>query len=339
MTDRRSNIPPDDDSDPESIPLPKPPPWMTAIPAPDEPDSPQKPAWRGEKRAGALEPPRPPAWLAPADPNRDANAAPTTAPPPTPSTPAPSSSTPMVVPDRHLREEQPLSAPIRDDEDEDEIEAEPAEDEWEDALEDEDDDEEAGLFVDPAFVYIVVMLVTALGTNSLASDVRYTLLWSVLALTGAAAFIIDRLPLDRPDPRDVLTGVAYGLIIGLPLLIIGRAPLRLLSEAMFGRLDNVAVFQAAVFVMPFAESLFFRGAFQFSRGMVAASVAGGAWTVLLFLPALNVSQFPFVALVIGLAFFFITFVYGTLAERLGLVSAWACQITINVLVLFAARLV
>ena len=210
---------------------------------------------------------------------------------------------------------------------------------WEDELEDEDEDEESGLYVEPVFVYIVVMLVTALGTSSLASDVRYTVLWSALALTGAASLVIDRLPLDRPSPRDVLAGVAYGLIIGLPLLLVGGTPLRMLSEEMFGRQGNVAVFQAVVFVMPFSEILFFRGSFQFSRGMIAANIAGGAWTVLLFLPALNVSQFPFVALVIGLAFFLANFVYGSLAERLGLVSAWACQVTINVLVLFAARLV
>lgn len=271
------------------------------------------------------------------DPDVEAPAAPSPATPASPAPPSPSAtapaSTPIVAPDRHLSEEQTIALPL-DDEDEDE-----AEDFWEDALEDEDEDEEGGLFIEPVFVYIVVMLVTALGTGSLASDVRFTVLWSALALAGAASFIIDRLPLDRPSARDVLAGVAYGLIIGLPLLLVGRTPLRLLSDEMFGRLGDVAVFQAVVFVMPFSETLFFRGSFQFSRGMIAASVAGGAWTVLLFLPALNVSQFPFVALVIGLAFFLANFVYGSLAERLGLVSTWACQVTINVLVLFAARLV
>jgi hypothetical protein len=205
-------------------------------------------------------------------------------------------------------------------------------------IEDEDEGEGLELFIDPVLVYTVAILITALGTGSFVPEVRYTLVWSGLALVGLAAVLLDAIPIERPSVRDLAVGAVYGLMIGLPLFLIGGPPLRLLSESMFAGMSDAAVFLAVAFAMPMADTLFFRGAFQAARGLVTAGLAGGIWTVILFLPALGLTQFPLVAVVIGLTFFFINFVYSMLAERVGLFSAWACQIVINVVVLWAARL-
>ncbi len=99
------------------------------------------------------------------------------------------------------------------------------------------------------------------------------------------------------------------------------------------------MFQALVFTMPLAETLFFRGAFQAARGIVFTTFAAGLWSIILFFPQLEVLKFPFVAVVIGLAFLFINFLYSYVRNRFGLFASWTCQIAVNLLVLFAARFI
>ena len=70
-------------------------------------------------------------------------------------------------------------------------------------------------------------------------------------------------------------------------------------------------------------------------GFLGASVL----SLILFIPAMNVSAFPLVAVVFGFAFVLINFVYGYLSQRIGLFAAWTCQITVNLLLLWVSRLI
>lgn len=200
-------------------------------------------------------------------------------------------------------------------------------------------DDEPLLTIDPLFAYLVLAVVTLIGLGNFAPEARYTLVWSGLVLVGVAGLIVDQHPVERPAFRDLLVGAGYGLLVGVPILLVGAPQLRRLSLDIFGQATDTAVFQALAFVMPLAETLFFRGAFQAARGVVPSALAGGLWPVILFLPALDVIHFPLVAIFIGLVFIALSFLYSYLAERLNLFSAWACQVVISVLLLWVARLI
>jgi hypothetical protein len=299
-----------------SLEPPKPPAWMVPIPAPETPEMPQVPI----EQAPVETLPAP--VTTPAKPRR----API-------STPLPETVHPVVeaVEARPVRVTEPGGEEVETAEDEafEDVEAE----------ETNEADEEVLLRIDPSFIYIILMVVTLLGTSSFAADVRYTMLWGGLALIGAAAILVNYTPVERPTMRDLVVGGSYGLLIGLPVLIVGKPQLQRASVDMFGRLGEAAVFQSLAFTMPMAETLFFRGALQWARGPLVTGLAAGLWSVVLFLPALHVIEFPLVGMVIGGSLFLLNLLYGYLADRLGLFSAWTCQIVVNVLLLGLPRLI
>ncbi|MBX3083079.1 MAG: hypothetical protein KF716_15720 [Anaerolineae bacterium] len=201
----------------------------------------------------------------------------------------------------------------------------------------DEDEEEPPIPIDPGVVYVMLIVVALLGAGSLRPDVRFTILWTVLAIVGVLAFVLNDMPLERPTLRDLLLGMVYGAIIGLPIVAVTASSLKPISNAIFEGLPDGAAFQTLVFTIPLAETLFFRGVFQEIRGLVLATAAGSLWTIVLFFPAMNVLQFPLLALVLGLSMVFINFVYSYLRQRFGLFAAWTCQIVINISLLFLSR--
>ncbi|MBE2193716.1 MAG: hypothetical protein IAE83_06035 [Anaerolinea sp.] len=316
-----------------TLSLPKPPAWMTsdeestpsAIPEMPKPLQPMQPMIGPvEAPAPTPTPLRPPSSFRPTNPELPAAVEPAQTPPHAEIT---RRSTPVEL--------GPTPVPV--------IEPVPMEDVEgdEDAAEtlfDLEPDEPL-LNLDPTLAYIVLIVIMIIGTSSFAPDVRYTLLWVGAAVVGVGAITADDLPVERPSLRDLLIGAAYGLLVGLPLLIVGGAQLKRLSQEMFAGVGDTALFQSVVFVMPLAETLFFRGALQSSRGPIVTSLAAAFWSLLLFLPALGFLQFPLVGLVVGISFLFLSFLYSYLRERIGLFTAWTCQIAVNLLLLWAARLI
>jgi hypothetical protein len=191
--------------------------------------------------------------------------------------------------------------------------------------------------IDPAFAYIILLILALLGLTNLAADVRYTLLWSLLTLVGLLAIILDKVSIEAPNVRNLLIGLGFGAMVGVPLMAVGAPQLQRISLSVFGRLPDSAVFQVLAFTMPLAETLYFRGAFQAARGLIFASAAGAAWSTALFFPQLEVLKFPFVAFVIALSFLIANFVYSYVRERFGLFASWSCQIAVNLLLLFVVR--
>jgi hypothetical protein len=55
----------------------------------------------------------------------------------------------------------------------------------------EEEVEEKPRSIDPAFVYIVFVVVTLLGLSNLAVDVRYTLVWTLLTVVAVFAIALD----------------------------------------------------------------------------------------------------------------------------------------------------
>ncbi|MCA9908344.1 MAG: CPBP family intramembrane metalloprotease [Anaerolineae bacterium] len=89
-----------------------------------------------------------------------------------------------------------------------------------------------------------------------------------------------------------------------------------------------------VFVMPLAETLFFRGLMQERRAFWLIGTLSTIWSLVLFAPMLDLLNFPGVAVLIGIALFLMNMIYSYVRERNGLAAAWLCQITVNIIVLF-----
>jgi membrane protease YdiL (CAAX protease family) len=141
-------------------------------------------------------------------------------------------------------------------------------------------------------------------------------------------------------------GTVLGLIIATPLLLVGGNVLSRTVHLMFqmGSGANVrtlppgAVLAYLVFVMPLAESLFFRGYMQQNRSVWLVAILSSVWSLFLFLPMLEVASYPLVAVIIAIVLTVINLIYSYVRERNGLAAAWACQIVINFVLLFLAYL-
>ena len=89
-----------------------------------------------------------------------------------------------------------------------------------------------------------------------------------------------------------------------------------------------------VFVIPVAETLFFRGILQETRPFWQVGLLSSIWSLLVFFPLLEVNKFPAVAILIGTALVMMNLMYSYVRNRNGLAAAWVCQILVNLILLF-----
>src|SRR5437764_13147262 len=96
-----------------------------------------------------------------------------------------------------------------------------------DEIEPEEEDLEPALrAIDPAFVFIVLLIIALVGLNRIDVDVRYALTWSVLIVVAAFAIALDKIHIEQITPSSLLIGVGFGALIGLPVLGVGAAELK-----------------------------------------------------------------------------------------------------------------
>jgi hypothetical protein len=198
---------------------------------------------------------------------------------------------------------------------------------------------------DPVLGYIMAMALS-IGLTPVPTNLRYVLLWTLLAAMGGIAFLIGTgIRLKVTDPGDLLWGIALGIFTGGALLLVGSDTLATVSRRLFsaGQDDNKLfetwVFQATVFVMPVAESLFFRGAMQRTYSIPVVAVLASLWSILMFFPHLNLSETPIVGVVFGTALVLLNFLYGYVNWRHGLAASFFCQISAGSLLLLVPTLV
>jgi hypothetical protein len=194
------------------------------------------------------------------------------------------------------------------------------------------------LTLDPLFIYGIALVVTVLGLGGMPLETRLTLVWTALSVLGFLAILVDEIEVVRPSVRDIAIGAGYAALVGAPIFVIGSAQLARIAGELFSGMSATSVFLLLIFAMPAAETLFFRGAFQSARGLVLSALAGGVWSCLLLLAGLNVTAYPLVAFVIGLALVALNFLYSYLAAVYNLFSAWTCQIIMNALLLWLPSL-
>jgi hypothetical protein len=63
-------------------------------------------------------------------------------------------------------------------------------------------------------------------------------------------------------------------------------------------------------------------------------ILSSVWSILLFLPMIEVGAFPVIAAIIAVALTMMNLIYSYVRLRNGLAAAWLCQIAVNIVLLF-----
>ncbi len=199
--------------------------------------------------------------------------------------------------------------------------------------------------LDPVFGYIMVMALS-IGLTPIQANARYVILWMLMALMGGLAFVMGSgIRMKVTDPGDLLWGIALGVFTGGALMFASSDTLATASQRLFGagQPDNVLfdtwVFQAAVFVMPVAESLFFRGAMQRTHPIPVVAILATMWSGLMFFPNLELGKTPVVGVVFGTALVLLNFLYSYVNWRHGLAASFFCQIAAGTLLFLVPTIV
>lgn len=194
-----------------------------------------------------------------------------------------------------------------------------------------------GASSDPTFGYLIV-LALAVGLTALPGgqhELRYTLLWMVMAGFGVLAWLLgSSARIGQETPENLAWGVVFGLIIATPLLAVGGSTLTTTVNLLFGSMSAGVLLAYLVFVMPLAESLFFRGVMQETRAFWMVALMSSVWGAVLFFPLLDIQRYPAVMVVIALALLMMNLTYSYVRRRNGLAAAWICQIVVNLVLLF-----
>lgn len=196
-----------------------------------------------------------------------------------------------------------------------------------------------GQRINPLYAYLIYM---ALGFGTLYLGIlgvieRYTILWAVLIVLGAALTLVDA----RPEPHTMSSaslgwGFSIGLVFSLPLLILVSRGLADLTGVLFRDASAAMMFQSLAVVGPVGETLFFRGVLQERRGFAISVAAAGLSALLLYWPAASPTPVYLVAVVIFSTV--LAGIYSFVRTRYGLGAALICQVTVNLLLLFAPGL-
>lgn len=202
---------------------------------------------------------------------------------------------------------------------------------------------------DPIFGFLLAVAVSIGLTPVLPAqaDLRYTLAWGVLAAVGVLAWLFGDLErIGREAPDDVAWGIGFGLMVSVPFALFFTPQFETATRLMFPQgLDPITqqmrplgagtVLAYFVFVMPLAETLFFRGLLQRQLEFYIVGGLGSIWNLVLFFPVMwtEILAAPAVAVVLAIALIGMNMIVAYVCDRNGLAAAWVCQI-VAVLVLF-----
>lgn len=197
-----------------------------------------------------------------------------------------------------------------------------------------------GAASDPFFGFLLAIALSVGMTPLLPNhaDLRYTLAWGILAGVSILAWLLgsaERISQERPE--NIAWGIIYGLMLGIPFLLFLRQPILVPSaQRIFPGMSAGSLLAYLIFVMPIAETLFFRGLLQNQLVFWVIGMLAALWNMLLFFPVMwpSVLQFPAVAAVIAVILLMMNMIYVYVRERNGLAAAWICQIIANLIILY-----
>lgn len=200
---------------------------------------------------------------------------------------------------------------------------------------------------DPAFGFLLAVavsvgLIPILPENA---DLRYTLAWGALATVGVLSWLLgsaDRI--GQETPENILWGVGFGAMVSVPFVIFFRETFGAATHYMFPApvgngvsLGAGTVMAYVIFVMPLAETLFFRGLLQRRLEFWIVGALGGLWSIVLFFPVMwsRLLEVPAVGIFLAIALFAMNLLYSYVRERNGLAAAWLTQIVACLILFFA----
>ncbi|MGB7338964.1 MAG: hypothetical protein WBC91_08740 [Phototrophicaceae bacterium] len=196
-----------------------------------------------------------------------------------------------------------------------------------------------GSSTDPAFGFILAIALSV-GLNALLpdnADLRYSIAWGALAFVGVLGWLLgsaERIGQERPE--NVVWGGAFGIMISVPFMIFFLPQFRAASVLIFPEFGIGTVLAYLVFVMPLAETLFFRGSMQRHLDFWVVGLLAGLWNIILFFPVMwsVLLDFVVVAIFLAIALVSLNLMYSYVRERNGLAAAWICQIVASLILLF-----
>jgi hypothetical protein len=196
-----------------------------------------------------------------------------------------------------------------------------------------------GSSADPAFGFVlaIALCVGLIPLLPDGSDLRYTIAWGALAGVGVLSWLLgsmERISQEKPD--NLLWGIAFGIMLSVPFMVFFLNQFRATADYIFPLYGTGTVLAYLVFIMPLAETLFFRGTMQRSLDFWIVGSLAGLWSIILFFPVMwdEILQFPYVAIFLAIALFAQNMMYSYVKERNGLAAAWLCQITANLILFF-----
>lgn len=196
---------------------------------------------------------------------------------------------------------------------------------------------------DPFFGFLVAMAVSIGLTPILPAqaELRYSLALGVLALISVTAWLLgtfDRVEQERPE--NLAWGIGFGLLFSVPFVLFFFDTFSRAARLVFPEMSAGALLAYLVFVMPLAETLFFRGMMQRSLEFWAAGLIAGLWSVMLLFPVMwgDIVRAPAVALFLLITLVAVNLLYSYVRERNGLAAAWLCQIVVGLVVFFLPHL-
>lgn len=196
---------------------------------------------------------------------------------------------------------------------------------------------------DPTFGFVlaVALSVGLIPLLPINADMRYTIAWGALAVVSVIGWLLgntDRIGQEQPE--NVAWGIAFGVMVSVPFMIFFIDQFRSASHLMFPEFGTGTVLAYLVFVMPLAESLFFRGSMQKRLDFWVVGGLAGLWNIILFFPVMwdVLLEFVFVAVFLSIALITLNMMYSYVRERNGLAAAWICQITASLILFFVPYL-
>lgn len=188
---------------------------------------------------------------------------------------------------------------------------------------------------DPLFGLMIACAV-AIGLapiiGSEAFDLRYTLVWGLLAGFSVLSWLLGNGPRITHDyPENLAWGIIFALILVVPLLGFGGTTFSEAAGLMLQNMTNGSALAFLVFVMPLSETLFFRGVLQLSRPFWQVALFCTLFQLILFFPLIDRGPYP---LIIGITLLMANIMYSYVRQRNGLAAAWLCQITVNIALIF-----
>ena len=193
---------------------------------------------------------------------------------------------------------------------------------------------------DPLFGFIIAAALSV-GLTPLLPDsveLRYTLAWGALAGVSVLSWLLGNMErIGQERPENLGWGVLYAVMLGIPFLVfLSRIVLSPAADRLFPGMSSGSLLAFLVFVMPIAETLFFRGLLQGQLAFWLVGLLATVWNIVLFFPVMwgAVTELPAVTSVIVVLLLMMNLLYVYVRERNGLAAAWVCQIAANLIILY-----